>query len=121
MRTIGRTFLAAAIFTFTQLLVTPFASALPIKAAPGSKYCECACRSSTDFKDLSWPMRSSCGVAGHACTFYPTGGGKKQSGKLADCSVCTAQSSGTEWHCKPVPLLNISPALPGQLPQLQVK
>lgn len=120
MGMIGRTLLAAAFFALAHLLATPFASALPVKATPGSKYCQCACRNSNDFKDLSWPMRSSCGVAGHACTFYPSGGGKKQSGKLADCAVCTAGASGTEWRCVPVPVRpQLNPVNPDQLLQLK--
>jgi hypothetical protein len=119
MWTIGRTFLAAAIVALTSLLPSWTALALPIKATPGTKYCQCACRSGTDYKDLSWLMRSSCSVGGHACTFYPSGGGPQQSGKLADCSVCTAQASGTEWRCVPASLSRISPS--GQLPQLHRK
>ena len=120
MWTIGRTFFAVVV-ALAPLSASWPALGLPIKATPGSKYCQCACQSSTDTKDLSWVMRSSCSVGGHACTFYPSGGGSKQSGRLADCSVCTAQANGTEWLCNPVPLSHINPALPGPLPQLQVK
>jgi hypothetical protein len=40
-------------------------------------------------------MRSSFGIAGHACSFCPSGGGSKQPATLADCSECTARASGT--------------------------
>ncbi len=119
MSAIGRTSFIAAIFTLAQLSASPFALALPIKSTPGSKYCQCACRSSTDFKDLSWPMRSSCAVNTHACTFNPSGGGPKQSGKLADCAVCTAQASGTEWRCVPTSIRQLNPISPDQLQLLK--
>ena len=119
MWTIGRTFLAAALFTFTQLTATPFAAALPVKSTPGSVYCRCNCGSSAGVKELSWSKVSSCSVNTHSCTFQDSNG--LHPGKLNGCEECTAQASGTEWRCVPVPLSHISPALPGQLPQLQVK
>lgn len=119
MWTIGKTFLGAAIFALATLSAASLALALPVKATAGSKYCQCACRSSTDFKDLSWAMRSSCAVDTHACTFTPYGGGPQQSGKLADCAVCTAQASGTEWRCVPAAIRQLSPASPNQLLQLK--
>jgi hypothetical protein len=72
-----------------------------------------AASATANFKGLLRVSR--CAVNTHACTFNPSGGGPKQSGKLADCEVCTAQASGTEWRCLPASIRQVNPVSPDRL------
>ena len=67
--------------------------ALP-KLIAGKTYCMCGCYSKEGGnRDLGWEKVGACSLAnGKACSF--TFGGKKVSGKLQDCSQCTADAQG---------------------------
>lgn len=77
-----------------SMLLAPFANSLgapPWK--PGKTYCNCSCRSSNNYKDLSWEKKAHCRLNGRSCTFTDNHG-KKHEGKLDSCSDCNSHPLG---------------------------
>lgn len=65
------------------------------KFQQGKTYCQCSCRSTTGFKDLTWEKVASCNINGKNCSFNdPYNQNKLTAGKLDSCMSCQADAQG---------------------------
>jgi hypothetical protein len=66
------------------------------KFQQGKTYCQCACRGTTGFADLTWEKVASCNINGKNCKFNDPRlpGSPLQAGKLENCMSCQPDKEG---------------------------